>query len=301
MRLLIKQSKLVFFLLVLGSCNGLFAQEFNAIVQVNAQNIAQPDQQIFRTLQAALQEFINNTKWTQQEFNKNERINCSFVLMVTEYNNDRFRGNLQISMSRPVFNASYSSPIFNYKDDDIAFEYVEFAPLFYNANQYENNLLSLISFYAFTMLGIDADTFEPRGGQRFHEEAQRIVNFAQASQIAGWRPADGLISRFRLNDDMLSETFKEYRDILYGYHLKGIDVFADNPIKAKTEIKNQLLKFEALHSRRPNSLLQRIFFDAKASEISNIFSDGPAMDVRDLKGTLQKIAPTQSSNWRAIK
>lgn len=277
------------------------AQEFNATVQVNPQNIAQPDQPIFKTLQNAIQDFFNNTKWTNQEFGKNEKINCAIVFVVDEYDNDRFRGNFQISMSRPVFNSSYSTPIFNYKDVQIAFEYVEYAPLFYNANQYENNLLSLLSFYAFTMLGIDGDTFEPYGGQQSHIEAQRIVNLAQGAQIEGWRPTDGLISRFRLNDDMLSDTYKEYREIMYGYHIKGLDLFADDATKAKTEIKNQIIRFEDLNNRRPNSLLQRIFFDAKAIEISSVFSEGPFIDTRALKNTLQKLAPNQSTSWRTIK
>jgi hypothetical protein len=301
MKLLKKSSKHLVLLFLFVCSQAMMAQEFNAVVQINTQGIAQPDQQIFKTLQNSVQDFYNNTKWTNLEYDKKERINCSVVFVVTEYNNDRFRGNLQVSMSRPVFNAGYSSPVFNYKDEQIAFEYVEFAPLFYNGNQYENNLISLLSFYAYTMLGVDGDTFALRGGQKSHEEAQRIVNLAQGSQIEGWKPSDGLISRFRLNDDMLSETYKEYRDVMYAYHLKGMDVFADDSKKAKTEIKNQIQLFETLHSRRPNSLLQRIFFDAKAPEISNIFSGGPAMDVRDLKGTLQKLAPNQSSSWRTIK
>jgi hypothetical protein len=257
------------------------AQELNFTIQVNAQNVAQPDQTIFKTLETSMQEFLNNTKWSDQKFRDEEKINASLVFVVTSYDNDRFRGNFQISVSRPVFNSSYTTPIFNFKDDDIAFEYVEYAPFFYNSNRFENNLISLISFYAYTVLGIDADTFELRGGQPFHEEAQTIVNLAQGSLGAqGWKASDGLISRFRLNDDMLSDTYKEYRDVMYSYHLKGLD---------------------DLHNRRPNSLLQRTFFDAKADEIMSIYSSGPAVDIRELKATLQKLAPNQSSKWRNIK
>lgn len=286
---------------LLISLQTVVAQEFNVQVSVNANNVAQPNQPIFKTLQNSIQEFYNNTQWTSQKYEESEKISCSIVFVVTEYDNDRFRGNFQISMSRPVFNSSYTSPTFNYKDDQIAFEYIEYAPLFYNSNQYENNLLSLLSFYAYTMLGIDGDTFALKGGQKHFEEAQRIVNLAQGSQIEGWRPSDGLISRYRLNDDILSDTYKEYREVLYGYHIKGMDQFADNQTDAKNEIKKQLTKFDALNSRRPNSLLQRVFFDAKAPEIASIFGAGPFMDLRDLKVLLQKLAPNQSATWRTIQ
>lgn len=277
------------------------AQEFNAVVQVNAQNVAQPNQPIFNTLQTSMQEFINNTKWTDKEYEDEERINCSFVIVLTEYNNDTFKGNLQISVSRPVFNASYSTPIFNFKDENIDFQYLEYAPFFYNDNQFENNLISLISFYVYTILGIDGDTFELNGGQPYHAEAQRIVSLAQQTQAPGWKAADGPASRFSLNDDMMSQTFKEYRELLYSYHIKGMDTFAKDPKAAKECIAQEIMKLKALNDRRPNSLLQRLFFDAKADEISSIFSDGPPFDIRELKNTLQRLAPNHSTKWRRIK
>ncbi|PQJ30496.1 DUF4835 domain-containing protein [Nonlabens arenilitoris] len=298
---LLKEFFKVIPLFILLCVSAAQAQEFNAVVQVNAQNVAQPDQTIFRTLETSMQEFINNTKWTQQDYRDEEKINCSIVFVITDYDNDRFKGNMQISLSRPVYNSSYSSPIFNFKDSNIEFEYLEFAPFFYNANQYENNLTSLISFYIYTMLGIDGDTFSLNGGQQYHVEAQRIVSLAQQSNSVGWKATDGQGTRFQLNDDMLSQTFKEYREVLYGYHSKGMDTFADDQKKAKLLISAEILKLKALNSRRPNSLIQRLFFDAKADEIVSIFSGGPAVDVRDLKNALQQLAPNQSSKWRNIK
>jgi hypothetical protein len=293
---------------LLSSCFLLFwaalalGQELNMTVQINAQNVAQPDQTIFKTLETSIQEFLNNTKWTDQKYRDEEKINGSLVFVVTSYDNDRFQGNFQVSVSRPVYNSSYSTPIFNYKDDDIAFEYVEYAPFFYNSNQFENNLISLVSFYAYTILGVDADTFENQGGQTFYEEAKNIVNLAQSSVgTAGWKPTDGLISRYRLNDDVLSETYKEYREVMYKYHLKGLDTFAKDAKAGKIILKNHISLFEELNQRRPNSLLQRTFFDAKADEIANIYSSGPTVDIRDLQSTLQKLAPNQTSKWRRIK
>ena len=300
MRLLKELSKVLSILTVLISCT-LSAQEFNATVQVNAQMVVQPSQTIFTTLETSMQEFINNTKWTDQEYKDEEKINCSIVFVITDYDNDRFKGNVQVSLSRPVYNSSYSSPIFNFKDSNIEFEYLEYAPFFYNANQFENNLISLISFYTYTMLGIDGDSFALEGGQEFHIEAQRIVSLAQQSNSIGWKATDGQGTRFQLNNDMLSQTFKEYREVMYGYHRKGMDIFADDQKKAKSSISQEILKLKALNSRRPNSLIQRLFFDAKADEIVSVFSSGPILDIRDLKSALQQLAPNHTSKWRNIK
>ncbi|SCY13450.1 protein of unknown function [Nonlabens sp. Hel1_33_55] len=279
------------------------AQEFNMTVQVNAQNIAQPDRSIFRTLETSLQEFINNTKWTDREVADEERIDGALIFVVNNFDNNRFQGNFQLSVSRPVYNSTYTSTIFNYKDNDINFEYIENAPLFYNANQFESNLNSLITFYVYTVLGIHADTFELKGGQEFHEKAQDIVNLAQSSRNIGWNPGDGngRVSRYRLNADLLSDTFKEYREVMYDYHLNGLDQFALNAKETKQNLQTYILKFEDMNQRRPNSLLQRTFFDAKSDEIKDIYSDGPAVNIANLKESLQKLAPNQNTKWRTIK
>lgn len=280
----------------------MIAQELNASVQINAQNIAQRDQSVFKTLEESMQDFLNNTKWTDQKFKDDEKINCSLVFVVTEFNGNRFKGNFQVSASRPIFNSSYVSPIFNFKDNDIDIEYTENEPLFYNDNQFNTNLISLLSYYAYTIIAIDADTFELKGGQQFFEEAQNIVNLAQGnSGASGWRPSDGLISRFRLTDDILSDTYKEYRQVMYKYHRKGMDTFAGDQQLSKNLIKNHLLLLNDLQERRPNSLVQRVFFDAKADEIADMFSGGPKVDVIELKEALQKLSPNQSSKWRRIK
>lgn len=279
------------------------AQELNLTVQVNAQNIAQPDQSIFKTLETSLQEFINNTKWTDREVADEERIEGALIFIVNNFDNNRFQGNFQLSASRPVYNSTYTSTIFNYKDNDINFEYVESAPLFYNASQFESNLNSLITFYVYTILGIHADTFALKGGQEYHEQAQNIVNLAQSSRNVGWNPTDGngRVSRYRLNDDILSDAFKEYREVMYNYHLNGLDKFALNAKETKQRMQEYILLFQEMNQRRPNSLLQRTFFDAKADEITDIYTDGPPVNISNLKESLQQLAPNQNTKWRTIK
>ncbi|AZQ44018.1 type IX secretion system protein PorD [Nonlabens ponticola] len=301
MKLLNRSFKLAILLLFIGAFST--AQEFNMTVQVNAQNVAQPDASVFGTLERSIQEFINNTKWTDKEYKDHERIDASMIFVVSNFENNIFEGNFQLSLSRPVFNSTYATNTFNFKDNDIRFQYVENEPLFYNNAQFESNLISLLSFYAYTMLGIDADTFALRGGEEFHEEAQQVVNLAQSSRNVGWNPNDGngRVSRYRLNNDMLSETYAAYRQVMFDYHLNGLDKFALNPKEVKENLQSYIGQFEELSQRRPNNLLQRTFFDAKADEIANIYSGGPAVNIRDFKALLQKLAPNQSSKWRNIK
>ncbi len=280
----------------------LTAQELNVTVTVNAQNVAQPNQPIFQTLETSIQDFMNNTQWTDDSFSEEERINCSLTFIVDSYLNDNFTGNFQVAVSRPVHDSSYTTQIFNFKDNDIVFEYVEYSPFFYNDNQYENNLTSIITFYAYVFLGVDADSFAPKGGEQYYREAQSIANLAQAnSRSPGWNPNDGLISRFRLTDDIMLDTYSEYRDVMYTYHRKGLDKFADDQKAAKETIMKAIMTFKEMNSRRPNSFLLRTFFDAKADEISNIYSGGPPVNIADLKSTLQQLSPTNSSKWRQIK
>lgn len=287
--------------LLLGFSGTAWAQELNCTVQVNTNNIAQPDQQVFRTLQTSIEEFMNETQWTDEDYEDGERINCSLVFVVTNFENNRFQGNFQVSASRPVFNSVYTTPTFNYKDDNIDFEYIEFQPLFYNENAFTDNLTSLLSFYAYTILGMDADTFELNGGEEYHLEAQQIVGQAQGSNRAGWRGTDGINTRFRLNNDIISGTFQEYRDVMYEYHIEGIDKMAEDVKAAKKKLATIITQFKTLNARRPNSYLMRVFFDAKADEIASIYSGGPSVDIKDLVSNLQRLAPNHSSKWRSIK
>ena len=219
---------------------------------------------------------------------------------VTEYQNNRFKASIQLQSSRPVYNTSYESPVFNYKDNQFNFEYTEFQPLVFNENVFESNLVGVVAYYAYIMLGIDADTFELNGGTDFYRKAQNIVTQAQGSSAAGWSQDTSERTRFELVDNLLSNTFKEYRVAMYNYHRKGLDILADNNSTGKQVIAGTMRLLETLVKRRPNAFLIQTFFDAKSEEIQNVFSDGPKVDIVQLKETLNKIAPLYSSTWNAI-
>lgn len=276
------------------------AQELNCVVTVNSDQVSQTNQQVFETLERSLNDFVNKTKWTNRIYKENERVNAQMFITITDYESNRFKGNIQIQSSRPVFNTSYETPIFNYKDNQFSFEYIEFQPLVFNENVFESNLVSVMTYYAYVILGLDADTFSLEGGTEYFRKAQNIVTQAQSSSSLGWSQSTDR-SRFELVDNLMSNTYREYRVAMYNYHRKGIDILADNNSTGKQVIAGTLNLFDTMIKRRPNAFLISTFFDAKSDEIRNIFSDGPKVDIIKLKETLNRIAPLYSSTWNEIK
>ncbi|TKD65846.1 DUF4835 family protein [Flavobacterium sp. ASW18X] len=292
------------FLICLFTCLLSFvikAQELNCEITINSDQVGQTNQQIFKTLERSLNDFVNKNKWTNRVYGENERVNARMFITVTNYESDRFEANLQIQSTRPVFNTSYESPVFNYKDNAFNFQYQEFEPLVYNPNTFESNLVGVISYYVYVILGLDADTFALQGGDDFYRQARNIVTQAQGSNFAGWDQDSGQRTRFELIDNLLSNTFREYRIAMYNYHRKGLDILGDNNSTGKQIIAGSLRLFETLIKRRPNAFLIQTFFDAKSEEIQNVFSDGPKVDIVKLKETLNKVAPFYSNTWNQIK
>lgn len=273
------------------------------MVTVNSDQVNQTNQQIFKTLERSLNDFVNKNKWTNRTYKENERLNARIFITVTEFDsNSRFGATIQLQSSRPVFNTSYESPIFNYKDNEFNFEYIEFQPLVFNENIFESNLIGVISYYIYIMLGLDADTFTLEGGTDYYKKAQQITTQAQGSNFAGWSQTIGNNrTRFELVDNLLSNTFREYRIAMYNYHRKGLDILGDNSSTGKQVISGSMRLFETLIKRRPNAFLIQTFFDAKSEEIRNIFSDGPKVDIVKLKETLNRVAPFYSSTWNEIE
>ncbi|MDC1081305.1 DUF4835 family protein [Flavobacteriaceae bacterium] len=277
------------------------AQEINFQLTVNSDLVNQTNQQIFRTLEQSINEFMNSRAWTNQERSNEEKLDCSMVLNLTGYNNTQFEGTLQVQIQRPVFNTNFKTPILNYLDKDISFTYQEYQPLFYNTSTYDSNLISLLSFYAFISLGIEADTFEERGGSVFYGVAQQILNLTNQNQKKGWNQADGNRNRYWLIDNLSSNTFREYRTAMYGYHRLGLDMMIEDPLMAKQNIMSSIESLNRLFSRRPNAFLNQIFFDSKSDEIVDIFSDGPEVDFQKTLNLLNKIAPFFGPKWKRIK
>lgn len=289
-----------FCFVLLGLFSFVNAQEFNSDVTINAEQTGQPNLSIFKTLETALEEFINKNKWTETEYLPQERIDCNFFINLTSYNNNIFDGTIQVQASRPVYNSGYKSSIANFNDKDLSFEYLEYAPLVFNINSNQGNLISVITYYLYTVLALDADTFKEMGGTEYYQQAKQIVNIAQTSGGKGWSASSGTQSRFRYNDDMLTGIFKEYRQVLYNYHMKGLDVMESNNKEAKKSIIKDLETLQVMNRKRPNSYVMRTFFDTKYNEIARILSGGPKMNIADTVELLKNIAPTYAQDWLSI-
>ena len=214
-------------------------QELNCTVTVVAQQTGNDNNQVFRTLERQLTEFINNTQWTDKKFKTQERIECSMVINVQNYNNDAFSATLQVQSSRPVYGSTYSTPVYTFNDKDFQFRYLEFQNLVFNSNQFESNLISTLAFHIYMILGMDADTFAPNGGNNYFRQAQTIVNYSAGNGGKGWKLEDGLQSRFALIDNLLSPTYKEFRSSMYSYHRDGLDLMYKDLKKAKKQCLHQ--------------------------------------------------------------
>jgi len=281
------------------SCLGA-AQELRCNVNVIAELTGNENNVVFKTLEQQLTEFINNTTWTNKNYKQNEQIDCSMVITVNAYSNDNFTASIQVQSSRPVFNSTYSTPIYNFNDKDFNFKYLEFQNLVFNPNQFESNLISVIAFHIYMILALDADSFELNGGIEYLKQALIIANYSQSAG-AGWNLQSGPQSRFALVDNLLSPTFEEYRTTMYNYHMNGLDLMAEDPRMGKEQIATHLQLLKKMHSRRPNSFIMRVFFDAKADEIVDIFGSGPSVNIADLSDLLNTIAPMYSTKWNSIR
>lgn len=277
------------------------AQQLNCTVNVNADKATSTNNQIFKTLEKSLTEFVNKTDWTGVAYKQEEKINCSMFITVSAYESNQFTATIQVQSSRPIYNSTYSSPVLNFNDKDFSFRYTEFENLTFNPSIFDSNLISVIAFYSYLIIGMDGDTFSKQGGSNYLETAQDISNVAISGGYKGWSQSDGIQNRYFLINDMLSNTFSPFREALYEYHFEGLDLMHKDLNAAKLKIKDALNTIRKINETRPNAFLTRVFFDAKSDEIVSIYSAGPSMDLIDLIGNLNTISPLNSSKWAGIK
>ena len=296
-------NKIIFFFFYVSFCIQSYSQELQCDIVINSNLVNQTNQKIFKTLESSIREFMNSNVWTSRKWTYEEKIQCSLIFNITEYNNsnNNFKGTLQIISQRPVYESNYSTPLINYQDNDINFKYEEYEPLFYNSNIFESNLISILSFYAYLIIGIDSDSFSLNGGQRYFSVAQQISNLAQQNNIVGWNSDGSRKNRYWFIDSILSNAFISFRNTIYEYHRKGLDQMTTNQKLAKQNILDSFKNLDDLNERRPNSFLIQFFFDTKSKEIVNIISDGPSIPNTNTKQLLKKIAPFYNNLWREIK
>lgn len=293
-----------YFLLLLLLSIGHFlpAQELNARVEVIDTRIANGDPALFKDLQTFMYEFLNSRRWTRDKFDVQERIECNFTLTLTEVdiNTNRFVGDLQVTSSRPVYNSEYETPVLTLVDQGVQFNYLRGIQIDFNPDQY-NNLTSLLAYYAYLIIGYDYDTFELEGGTPHFQTAQRIVLAAQGGGEPGWRAGDTERNRYWLVENILHQTFRPMRKMLYDYHRQGMDLMADKTIEARSTVLEAMKQLNGVHQIKPLSYNSQVFFLAKRQEIISLFSKATAQEKEEVFALVSKLDPGNISNYEQIK
>lgn len=279
----------------------VFAQELNCKVQVLSQQIQGTDKRVYETLQTALYEFMNNRKWTNDNFKNEERIDCSILINVTERpNTDEFKATIQVQSRRPIYKTSYNSTLLNFNDQDFQFKYLENQPMDFQDNMFTSNLTSVMAFYAYLIIGMDYDSYALNGGTPYLQKALQIVNNAQNAAEPGWRAFESNKNRYWLITNMLDAPFVNIRECMYNYHRKGLDVMVENKDGGRAVILESLQSLRKVHQTRPLSFSMQVFFNAKSDEIINIFKGGFADEKSKVITLLNDIDPTNSNKYQKI-
>jgi hypothetical protein len=298
------------FLTVLVFAQVLQAQELQAKFTVLSNKVStQVDKKVFQTMQTALTNFINNRKWTGDTYQAQEKIKCNFLLSIDEYQgNNVFKATLTVQAARPVYSTTYESPIVNFQDADVSFKYVEFQPIEFNENRVQGsdglvaNITAILAFYANLILGLDYDSFAPRGGDPYFQKAQYIVNNApESGQITGWKAFDGLRNRFKLIQGLTDSRFTLMHDAIYAYYRGGLDHFYENETEGRNGILNALNYMNTVNTENPGSMIMQFFFQGKSAELVKIFSKAePDTKIR-ARDFLTKLDLTNANAYKELR
>lgn len=276
-------------------------QELLCNVEVNTDLIEGTNKNVFQTLKESISDYFNETIWTNSVFSPAERIECKFFLTVRDYNNGRIKGDIQVQSSRPVYNSTYTTTLLNFKDSKVEFDYREGEPLVYNENIWTDNLTGILNFYAYLILALDFDSFSPKGGQPYYDKAATVVQQAQGSGEAGWRPFEDLRNRNAVLSSYTDVSGSGIRDLLYQYHRKGLDEMSISPDKGRAEITSSLHYIKSLYQREPMSVGLTLFRDSKLDELVNIYSKAPENEKKEVYDILTPIYPTDRDRLEKIK
>lgn len=282
-------------------CSEVSAQELRCAVEVNSQAIEGTNKSVFESLQSAINDYMNETRFSTLTFSPNERIECRFFLTVKEYDGDRIKGEIQVQLSRPVYNTNITTSLLNFRDTKVEFEYHDGDPLIFNENSFDNNLTAILDFYAYLFLAIDSDSFSPNGGQPFYDKAQSVVQAAQSSGEVGWKAFEDTKNRSAVLSSYTEGNTSGIRQLLYDYHRKGLDEMATSLDKGRATITESLKNLDKIYKNAPMSVALSIFRDAKLDELVNIYSKAPASEREEAYEILQPIYPTDSERLEKIK
>jgi len=279
------------------------AQELNARVQVQAPTIPNMDRRNLEVLETTIREFLNNNKWSNENYSPQERIECNFVITITDWDGSAaYKAEAQLQSSRPVYASAYNSTLLNLSDKDFDFNYAEGQSLDFSDQTYISNLSSLLSYYAYTIIGLDKDSFSHLGGTPFYKKASTILSNAQVSGNKGWKAFDGLRNRYWLNENLLNKTFEELRVFIYDYHFNGLDRLQENTGRGVKKMITLLSGLKQMDKQKLGSIFPNFYFSTKADEIVNVFSisTGDPSDRIKAYNLLVQIDPANINKYETL-
>ncbi len=291
--------KLSLLILFAGTLMQTRAQELKATVKVVAQKVTDVDPTIFTALESSVTQFLNNTRWTSDVYAPEERIECSFLINITDAKSaESFVADLTVGARRPVYGSAFFCTMFSHKDMDFNFSYVPFQPMEFSETAFLNNLTSVLSYYVYIILGLDYDSFSPEGGTPYFTKANQIVQNAQQSPETGWRSFDRAgRNRFTLSEDILNPAFKNFRTFQYKYHREAFDNFYNDFEKSRVKAIEALLSIEEIFKQRPNAFLLQVFFNSKRDEAISMLKDAPLIEKQNLVQVMRRVDGANASRW----
>jgi len=300
--LVIPAGRLFLSLFVLFSTQLAMGQDLNARVQVLSPQVQNTNKRALEVLEKAISDFLNNRTWSANEIQPQERIDCSFVITINSWDgSSSFTAQAQIISTRPVFNTSYNSPVLSISDNNFNFSYTEGQLMDYSDQQYMNNLTSLLAYYAYIIVGLDADTFEQNGGTPFYTAAQNIVNNAQNTGFSGWRSMEGMNNRFWLANNLLDRRYQPLRDFLYSFYLKGLDTMSDHAQQSRKAILDLLPLLQKVDRLAQGAVFNQVFFTAKSDELIGLFGGMGPQERVQAYNILAEVDPANANKYESLR
>jgi len=296
--------KQIFLLILFIFSSSLFAQELKIDVKVNAPKLKLADPRVFQTMQRSVSEFLNNTKWTNDDFETHERIEGSLLITITEeFSPSSFVAEIAIQGIRPVFNSNYTTLLFNRVDRDFRIEYEEMQSIEVSKGVYIDDFSSLLSFYVYILLGMDYDSFSPLGGESYFQIAESVLNAVPQNSVnaASWSLGGKKENRYWLLENLLNPKYRPYRQSTYEYHRLGLDVMAEDPDRGKAIMVSVLKEMDKVNESYPNSIVLRNFLDSKRDEVIEIFKGGSRGQKNTVYNLMARLDPSQMSNYAVIR
>lgn len=295
---------IIIFISLLFFSEKLISQELNCQVSIVSQQVqGTTERQIFDQVQKLIFEFMNNNKWTKDLYTSQEKIDCSILINVTtKLSTDEYAGTIQVQSRRPIFKSSFNAPLLNYMDDNFQFRFQQFSQLEFNLNTFQNNLTSVLMFYAFVIIAEDYDSYSPLGGTEYWQKAQTVVQNAQSASEKGWKSSEGNKNRYWFVENQLQPLFGGIRDCMYKYHRTGMDLMSEKPDEGRAAILKAIQEsLVPVYRARPASFNMELFFNAKGDELVNMFAGAPPEEKNKAVEVLTQIDPANTTKYLKIQ